>query len=97
MESLAHGCPVISYDINYGPSDMIRHGGNGFLVPRDDEEAFVNYIIQVLTDEKLNERLSENAYRYSEQFYPQKVAVKWREMLEDVNKKEVTCMNKDLE
>lgn len=97
MESLAHGCPVISYDINYGPSDMIKHGENGFLVPRDDEEAFVNYIIQVLTDEKLNERLSENAYRYSEPFHPQKVAIKWREMLEEVKKKEVTCMNKDLE
>jgi poly(glycerol-phosphate) alpha-glucosyltransferase len=31
IESLANGCPVVSYDINFGPRDMIKHGFNGYL------------------------------------------------------------------
>lgn len=84
QESLAHGCPVISYDINYGPSDMIRHGENGYLVSRNDEATFVQYIVDVLTDPKLSEYLSDHAYRSRSKYDPKQVAEKWREMLEKV-------------
>ena len=33
LESLSHGCPVISYDIKYGPREQISEGVDGFLVP----------------------------------------------------------------
>ena len=32
QESIANGTPVISYDIKYGPRDMIQDGVNGYLV-----------------------------------------------------------------
>ncbi|MBT2814369.1 glycosyltransferase [Staphylococcus coagulans] len=32
MESLNNGCPVISYDIRYGPRELIEVSKNGFLV-----------------------------------------------------------------
>ena len=41
-ESLANGCPVVSYDLKYGPSDMIQHGINGFLVEEGDIEGLAN-------------------------------------------------------
>jgi glycosyltransferase involved in cell wall biosynthesis len=28
MESIEVGCPVISYDVRYGPSEIIEHGVN---------------------------------------------------------------------
>lgn len=31
LESLSNGCPVVSYDINFGPKDMIINGTNGYL------------------------------------------------------------------
>ncbi|GAA4834545.1 hypothetical protein GCM10023221_09160 [Luteimicrobium xylanilyticum] len=36
MESMGAGCLPIAYDIRYGPSDIIEHGVNGFLVPPGD-------------------------------------------------------------
>lgn len=33
LESLTQGCPVISYDVDYGPREMIQPGLNGELVP----------------------------------------------------------------
>ena len=34
LESMSRGCPVVSYDIKYGPREQITDGVDGFLVPR---------------------------------------------------------------
>lgn len=34
LESLAHGVPVISYDIKYGPSELITSDFNGYLITK---------------------------------------------------------------
>jgi glycosyltransferase involved in cell wall biosynthesis len=36
VESMGHGCIPISYDMPYGPAEIITHGVDGFLVPVDD-------------------------------------------------------------
>ena len=36
VESMGHGCIPISYDMPYGPAEIITHGVDGFLVPEDD-------------------------------------------------------------
>ena len=34
LESLAHGVPVISYDIKYGPGELITSDFNGYLITK---------------------------------------------------------------
>lgn len=89
MESLSHGCPVIGYDIKYGPSDMIMDGKNGFLIPVGDQEMFVQRMIDVLTNRSLNELLSQQAYEYARQFKSQESAKRWRHLLENISKRNV--------
>ncbi len=38
LESMSRGCPVVSYDIRYGPREQISDGVDGFLVPPGDIE-----------------------------------------------------------
>jgi glycosyltransferase involved in cell wall biosynthesis len=59
-EALAHGTPVVAYDIRYGPRDMLA-GGGGILVPDGDEDALVAALVRVLTDAEVRERLSTEA------------------------------------
>jgi poly(glycerol-phosphate) alpha-glucosyltransferase len=49
IESMGRGCIPISYDIDYGPSDIITHGVDGFLVPDGDVEALAARIRSVVT------------------------------------------------
>lgn len=80
MESLSHGCPVVSFDINYGPAEMINDGKNGFLVPRDDEDSFVDRIVKLFSDQKMLFAMSECAYDLASQFNQDSFSHKWKEI-----------------
>jgi poly(glycerol-phosphate) alpha-glucosyltransferase len=49
-ESLAHGCPVVAYDVRYGPSDQIESGLNGHLVTPGDIQGLADGVVSVLDD-----------------------------------------------
>lgn len=48
MESIEVGCPVISYDVRYGPSEIIEHGVNGYLVEPDNIQQFAEYMDKIV-------------------------------------------------
>lgn len=85
MESLAHGCPVISYDIKYGPSEMIEENKNGFLIQLDEQEAFAEKMIEILQKPRKLKKMSESAYRLREAFSAQQVSKKWQYLLDQVD------------
>ncbi len=60
LEALSRGCPVVSYDVRYGPHDLLEPGG-GLLVPDGDEDALADALVAVLTDPRLRARLSAEA------------------------------------
>ena len=53
MESIEVGCPVIAYDVRYGPSEIINHGVNGYLVEPDNIKAFADCMAKII-DEPFN-------------------------------------------
>lgn len=84
MESLAHGCPVVSYDIKYGPSDMIFNGENGFLMPLDDQDQYAEKVSELLRTPCKLKKMSEAAYRYREAYAVQDISEKWQQLLQDI-------------
>ncbi|KAI7374898.1 hypothetical protein KC336_g20102, partial [Hortaea werneckii] len=60
LESMASGVPVIARDEG-GPSETVKHGKSGYLVPPEDLEAFVKVSYDLATDPELRQRLSVNA------------------------------------
>lgn len=60
LEALLHGVPVVSYDVRYGPGDLLAAGG-GILVPDADEAALAGALRSVLTDAELHARLVAEA------------------------------------
>ncbi|RLY71639.1 glycosyltransferase, partial [Staphylococcus hominis] len=43
----SENCPTISYDINYGPSEIIVNGENGYLIKANDIDAFAKAMIKI--------------------------------------------------
>ena len=80
QESLNNNCPAVAFDCNYGPSDMIQDGVNGYLVPVGDVDAMADRIIKILTEPGLREKLAANCAQSVEKFSPEIVAGKWAKL-----------------
>ena len=61
-EALSHGVPVVTYDYMYGPSEMVKSGVNGELVPLNNAKKMEKAAVDILTDPKLLQKLSTGAY-----------------------------------
>jgi len=61
LESMSQGVPVMAYDSNYGPRDVINDGENGYLVPFGDHEALAERIVDTMRDPAQRERLGRAA------------------------------------
>lgn len=60
LESMASGVPVIARDEG-GPSETVKHGRSGFLVPPHDLDGFVRRAYDLAVDTTLRRVMSQNA------------------------------------
>lgn len=83
-ESMAEGTPVVSYDIKYGPSDIIIDGENGFLVENGNKKELAEKLIMILEDKNLRDRLSKNALEARITFSEKRYEENWIELINDI-------------
>ncbi|UXR73144.1 glycosyltransferase [Staphylococcus sp. IVB6238] len=90
QESIANGTPVIAYDIRYGPSAMIDHGKNGYLVEEGNINKLASTIIKYLSGSK-NERkkFSENSIAKAKTFSDERFAISWINLFEKLKSPKV--------
>lgn len=83
LEALNCGVPSFSYDIRYGPSDMIQHGFNGFLIENGNVEQLAKLLITYLKDEDLKQRMSNSAYEWANLFDKEVIKQKWQVLMNE--------------
>ncbi|SDT42476.1 Glycosyltransferase involved in cell wall bisynthesis [Microlunatus soli] len=86
LESMSHGCPVISYDIKYGPKDQITEGVDGFLVRPGDLDGFADRVVELAENPELAQRMSEASYKKAEKHDYRAFLKDWRAVLTSVVK-----------
>lgn len=84
MESMGYGCPPVSYDIRYGPSDVIQDGHNGFLVSNGNAAEAAARVVQICTNEELARDMGRAGWEYSDRFSDVRVMRQWQDTLEQV-------------
>ena len=77
MEAMASGCPVVSFDCEYGPSEIIQDGENGLLVPEGDVEGLTKSIAKVLDDEALRRNFVVKGLERVKMFDVTEIAARW--------------------
>ncbi len=77
LESLSSGCPPVSYDVKYGPSELIDHGVNGVLVEEGNVNAMAQELTRLLTDHGLRDELSRAASSSVDRLRPDVVVGRW--------------------
>lgn len=87
-EALAHGTPAVSFDCPTGPSDIIRHGIDGLLVPPGDVDALTEVLSQLMGSEELRRRFAQNAVEARTRFSVESIALLWERLFEKLIGKE---------
>jgi poly(glycerol-phosphate) alpha-glucosyltransferase len=83
-EAMAHGCPSISYEISYGPPEMVSDGQSGLLVPSGEIDALASAITKVLGDPELASKLSIEAVIWAKSAGPDKTLASWQKLLTQI-------------
>lgn len=77
LEAMSHELPVVSFDCQTGPAEMIVDGENGLLVPADDFSALEASLDRVFADASLRARLGRSASLVRDQFSESAVMSLW--------------------
>lgn len=86
MEALSHGVVGVTYDVNYGPNDLVQDGKNGYVVGFNDYEAIADRMIKLFKDPKLMQQMSDGAYESANRYSPASVWQGWDALLTDAKK-----------
>lgn len=80
IEAMRNGLPVVSTDCPYGPADVIKDGENGFLVPQEDDIAFVDAVSALIENEMLRKKMGVKALETSVRFSKEVIIHRWKEL-----------------
>lgn len=83
LEAKAHGCPAVSYNINYGPAEIIEDGISGKLVPMNNQAVLKKTIEALLTNPNLMTQYSACAYQSAKRFDFSHLKAKWFNFLKE--------------
>lgn len=81
IEALFSSNVLISYDCNFGPSDIISEGKNGFLVPLKNKEIFKKHLEKLANNKNLYQELHKNSFISSQQWKKEKILDSWKTIL----------------
>lgn len=80
VEAMFCGNAIVSYNCDYGPSDIINEK-NGFLIPNHDKENFKQKLEILINNEEILNHYMTNAFVESQTWKKEKIVNKWIEIL----------------
>ncbi len=87
MEAISHGLISFTYDVNYGPNEIVEDGVNGNVVPYENVQALADAMLKVLQDPDLAQRYSTGAYESAERYSDANVWAAWQRLIADAQHK----------
>jgi poly(glycerol-phosphate) alpha-glucosyltransferase len=87
LESMARGCPVVAYDVPYGPREQIEDRRDGCLVPDGDIASAARAVVRLLQNPALVAQLGAAARRAAGQHDRTRFVADWARVLHGVRQR----------
>ena len=81
LEAKGWGLPLVAFDIMTGPSDIIDHEKNGYLIEPFHLDAMAESIGKLMDDPALRQAMSDSAHEGMEKFSADGILAQWEELL----------------
>lgn len=87
LEGKCYKLPLVSFDINTGPKEIITDEKNGYLVPPYDVDIMAKRIAELADNKDLRTSMSEQAHYDIDRFSQQTILQQWLDLIEELVRK----------
>lgn len=77
IEGAANKLPLISFDIETGPNEIIENGKNGFLIEAENKEQLSNKIKEMISNAEMRKEMSDASFAMNERFTMDSIIKQW--------------------
>ena len=77
LEAASCGLPMVSFDIETGPNEIIDNGSNGYLINPLSDSDMVNAIDSLIDDVELRRTMSNNSFKTADIFSIDQILEQW--------------------
>lgn len=81
LEAKSCGLPIVAYDCECGPSEIIRNGNDGFLIPEGNRREYIEKLTLLMNDNILRLQMGQESKKDCERFNQRKIMDKWNNLL----------------
>ena len=86
LEAKAYKLPIVSFDVDTGPREIIEDGKNGFLIEKYNIDLMAKKIKELLESQEIRQDFSKNSAIGLEKFNEEKIIGDWIELIEKITK-----------
>ena len=83
-EAMSCGLPVVSFDCDYGPREIITDGVDGYLVPIGNIGLFADRVCQLIESPLLRQKMGQAGIISSMRYSPKKIMPLWVSLFEEI-------------
>ncbi|MCW2752068.1 MAG: hypothetical protein JWR83_3178 [Aeromicrobium sp.] len=84
LEAMSRGCPVVSFDVKYGPREQIDDGIDGYLIARGEVTSLAKQTVALMRDEAHAKSMGKAARAKAESHDHRRFLTDWASVLNQV-------------
>lgn len=84
IEAMSCGLPIVSFDCEYGPGEMIIEGESGFLVALNNLPQLAEKICVLIENESLRIKMGAKALEGAKRYSKEPIMKKWIELFDQI-------------
>lgn len=82
IEAQSFGLPIVSFDCPYGPSEVITHDKDGFIIPLRDIDSLASSIQRLISSKDKRISFSDEAKKSALRYTKENILNQWKSLLE---------------
>lgn len=88
IEAMAYGVPVVTFDCENGPRNIITNNQEGILVKPFDVDAYADSLLRLIQDDELRSQMGKCAHESSKRYLIEDIAQKWKDLFDEITAKD---------
>ena len=84
IEAMACGVPVVAFDCENGPRNIITNNQDGILVTPFDTDAYADDLLRLIRDDQFRSQLGRCAHNTSKRYFIEDIAMQWKGLFDEV-------------